>query len=74
MAKASDLFSRLGTRGLSPMGQPDANDLIDPSAKKEGKEKNQSVAAQKPDRGANMSKSAGKAQGGGGQSSARPKV
>lgn len=71
MAKPSDMLNKSGTGG---MGTPKPSTTVNISSgpKKDAKE-HESIAAKKPDLGHNLHKG-GKAQGGGGQSSARPKV
>lgn len=70
MAKASDLLNKSGGGGFQPM--PPKNTIPLGEAKKEAKPEHESAAAKRPDLGHNMK--TGRAQGGGGQSSARPKV
>jgi hypothetical protein len=72
MAKASDILNKSGTGGFSPMTPPKPTIAIGESAKKDAKGETESAAAKRPDLGHNIK--GGRAQGGGGQSSARPKV
>lgn len=71
MAKASDILNKSGTGGLTPLGPVKQTIDLSAPAKKDGGE-GESAAAKRPDQGHNMK--GGRAQGGGGQSSARPKV
>ncbi len=72
MAKASDILNKSGAGGPMP-GSSGSQIPLTPGAKKATKSEGESAAAQKPDRG-HTSHHSGKAQGGGGGSSARPKV
>jgi len=73
MAKASDILNKTGSGGKGPLGPSLDTIPIGQSAKKSAKPEHESVAAHKPDLGSSLHKP-GKAQGGGGGSSARPKV
>lgn len=74
MAKPSDILNKTGGSGGASFGGPKNTIKINPPEKGGLKaEKGESIAAHKPDLGHNLHKG-GKAQGGGGQSSARPKV
>lgn len=73
MAKASHLLNKSGGGGLGPMGP--AKDSIDLNAPtmKDDKSDTGNASVQRPDRGPAVH-APSKAQGGGGQSSSRPKV
>ncbi len=71
MTKPNDLFNRLGTGAANPAASKKGIDL---SGKEPAKElKDESVAAQRPDKGHNQHK-AGKTLGGAGGAAGRPKV
>lgn len=75
MARPSDLLKNTGSSGATPASQPPAgHSIIKPAAAANtaaGDANN--ITARKPDKGHNLHRG-GKAQGGGGGSSARPKV
>ncbi len=70
MSKASDILNKSGSGGRSPLAAVPQQIPASPEAKKGVKE---NVASHRPDKGSSLHKP-GKAQGGAGGSSARPKV